>query len=182
MSGAPALAYEKGARLVGSDGTMRNPNPARAGALAGGTSLALLLGALLFQYIGGLSPCEMCIWQRWPHGIAAFLGLGGYLLTRNKQIGAGPAAILASLAILSLIISGAIGVFQAGVEWGWWEGPAHCTGSGYVPGATTGFDVFNVVRCDVAEWRLMGLSLAGYNALISFGIAGLSMVLARSKR
>ena len=160
---------------------MTAPRTALAGLLAGGTSLALLLGALLFQYAGGLSPCEMCIWQRWPHGIAAVLGLGGYLLCQRALIPPGLASAMAWLAVVSLAISGAIGVFHAGVEWDWWEGPAHCTGGGYVPGVTDPFEAFNVVRCDVAEWRLLGLSLAGYNALISFAVAAAALALGRAK-
>ena len=150
-----------------------------AGVLAGGTSLSLLLGALVFQYVGGLSPCEMCIWQRWPHGIAALLGLGGCVLGQRGIIPNSFAASMAWLAVLALAVSGAIGVFHAGVEWDWWDGPAHCTGGGYVPGQGDPFAAFNIVRCDVAEWRLLGLSLAGYNAFFSFVIAGVALTLGR---
>jgi disulfide bond formation protein DsbB len=151
-----------------------------AGLLAGGVSAALLSGALLFQYAGGLPPCEMCHWQRWPHIGAALFGLIGCgLLAARFSAGTGRA--LALLAILSLALSGVIGVFHAGVEWGWWEGLTACTGLGFTPGALDGPDAFRIVRCDVAAWRFLGLSLAGYNALISLGAAGLSLALMRRR-
>ena len=151
-----------------------------AAALVGATGLALIAGALLFQYVGGLPPCPMCHWQRWSHIAAGIVGLGGALLVRNGVLPAGAGRPIALVAILGLVISGAIGVFHAGVEWDWWEGPATCTGSGYVPGQD---ETFNVVRCDEAAWRdgLFGLSLAGYNALISFGLAGLCLALLKRK-
>lgn len=157
--------------------------PPRAGLalLAGAVSLSLLLGAFAFQYWGGLAPCEMCVWQRWPHGAAAAIGLiGGGLITAGI-LPRGWAGGIAALALLAMAVSGAIGVFHAGVEWGFWAGPSACTGTGYVPGAD--FGAITIVPCDVAQWRLFGISLAGYNALISLGLAGLGFAwLARRPR
>jgi disulfide bond formation protein DsbB len=148
-------------------------NETGAALLAGGVSAALLLGALAFQYLGGLAPCEMCIWQRWPHGAAILLGLGGGLLALNGTLPRSSARTLALLAIAGLAISGAIGVFHAGVEWKFWPGPPACTGFGYVPGQAD----FRIVRCDEAQWRLFGLSLAGYNAIFSLGVAAFAWTL-----
>lgn len=145
--------------------------------LAGGTSLALLLGALAAQYWGGLAPCEMCLWQRWPHAMAATVGLGGAALIGIGSLSRRAAMTLAFIALLGLMLSGALGIYHAGVEWMWWPGPAHCTGAGYVPGSDLDTNSFRVVRCDVAQWRLFGLSLAGYNALISLGVAGAGLFL-----
>ena len=139
--------------------------------LAGAFSLALLLGAFAFQYIGGLAPCEMCIWQRWPHGAAILLGLGGGLLALNRILPRDTVRALAWLAILAIATSGAIGLFHAGVEWKLWRGPDACTGIGFVPGQTD-TNIFQVVRCDEAQWRLFGISLAGYNALFSLAVTG----------
>jgi disulfide bond formation protein DsbB len=147
--------------------------------LAGAVGLALLLGALVFQYWGGLAPCEMCLWQRWPHGFAAIVGLGGAGMIAVGTLPRGMGTLVALLAIAGIAVSGGIGVYHAGVEWMLWPGPAHCTGLGYVPGSEADTNAFRIVRCDVAQWRLLGISLAGYNALISLGVAGLGLLLLR---
>ena len=144
-----------------------------AALLAGGVSATLLLGAFAFQYLGGLAPCEMCIWQRWPHGAAILLGIGGGMLAASRQLSAKTIRLLAWLAVTALLVTGALGIFHAGVEWGFWPGPAHCTGVGYVPGRDD-FGTLNIVRCDVAAWRLLGISLAGYNAILSLLVAGIA--------
>jgi disulfide bond formation protein DsbB len=141
---------------------------ATVGMLAGGVGLVLLLGAWSFQYLGGLVPCEMCIWQRWPHAAAIWIGLSGAALFSIGALPPQTAKALAWAAIAAIAISGAIGVFHAGVEWKFWDGPPACTGNGYVPGQS---DDFKVIRCDEAQWRLLGISLAGYNAIVSLGAA-----------
>jgi disulfide bond formation protein DsbB len=75
-------------------------------------------------------------------------------------------------------MSGAIGVFHAGVEWKFWPGPSECTGFGYIPGQED-FKPLQIVRCDEAQWRLFGLSLAGYNAIFSFIAAAIAALLLR---
>ena len=132
----------------------------------------LLGGALFSQYVGGLYPCEMCYWQRWPHAAAILLALGA-LLKPNR---ARPLVLLAALVIA---ISGAIGVFHAGVEMGWWEGITHCTATG----ATSLQDILNVplVRCDQVQWSFLGISMAGWNAIVSLTGAAAIVALARSR-
>jgi disulfide bond formation protein DsbB len=136
---------------------------------AGAVALALILGALFFQYVLNYPPCEMCHWQRWPHIAAAVVGLGGGLLLHRGVLKPSAALPFAGLTLLLVATSGAIGVFHAGVEWQWWPGPSACT-TGYV---FTGKLDLNapVPRCDVAAWRLLGISMAGYNAVISLGTA-----------
>lgn len=153
----------------------------RAGILAGGIGLALVLGALLFQYVGGIPPCEMCHWQRWPHIAAAIVGLIGMTLIARGLLPRGLALPMSLFAIAAVALSGLIGIYHAGVEWMLWEGPTACTGLGFDPAAPIGPDAFRVVRCDVAAWRLFGISLAGYNALFSLGAAALCLALLRKK-
>lgn len=135
--------------------------------VAAGGSAALLLGALAFQYIGGLAPCALCIWQRWPHLAAVLLGLAGL------AVGGRIIPILGGLAAL---ISAAIGVFHVGVEQKWWEGLATCT-AGTLDGVSTAdllnpaVDVAAVVRCDAIAWQMFGLSMAGWNVVISVALA-----------
>ena len=133
----------------------------------------LLGGALLSQYIGGLYPCEMCYWQRWPHGAAILLALGAFFLPASSRL-------LILLAALAIAISGAVGVFHAGVEYGWWEGITHCTATG----ATSLQDILSVplVRCDQVQWSFLGVSMAGWNAILSLAGAAAIVALARGRR
>ena len=121
----------------------------------------LLGGALFSQYVGGLYPCEMCYWQRWPHGAAILLALAA-LFSPLYAARTRPLVILAALAVA---ISGAIGVYHAGVELGYWEGVTSCT----TTGAATLEDIMNVplIRCDQVQWEFLGVSMAGWNAIIS---------------
>ena len=130
---------------------------------------ALLGGALFSQYVGGLYPCEMCYWQRWPHGAAILLAIGAFASPGRAR----PLVLLAAVAIL---VSGAIGVFHAGVEAGWWEGITRCT----TTGAITLEDILSVplVRCDQVQWAFLGLSLAAWNAILSIGGAAAIIFLA----
>jgi disulfide bond formation protein DsbB len=134
--------------------------------------VALLGGALLSQYAGGLYPCEMCYWQRWPHAAAILLALVAILSPLNAPR-TRPLVLLAALAIA---VSGAIGVYHAGVELGYWEGITVCTATG----ATSLEDILKVplVRCDQVQWSLLGISMAGWNAIISLGGAALIAMLA----
>ena len=137
---------------------------ARAAWLALLLPAALLAGAWGSQLIGGLHPCEMCHWQRWPHYAALPLAVLAILVPGLRR----PLTLLAALAIAA---SGVIGVMHAGVEYGWWEGFTACTS----PFGAEGGDMLAtilaapVIRCDVPQWSLLGISLAGYNAILSLG-------------
>ena len=160
---------------------LRMRNYLAAALLIGSASAVLLLGALAFQYGGGLPPCELCIWQRWPHLLAAIIGLGGGGLLALKAIPPRAGNAIAILALLAIAVAGALGVYHAGVEWHWWEGPSACTSTGFTPGAALDFEPIPAVACDEAAWRLFGLSLAGYNAIVSFAVAALALCLLRRK-
>ncbi|HTQ12603.1 MAG TPA: disulfide bond formation protein B [Rhizomicrobium sp.] len=136
----------------------------------GGLSLALMLGALGFQYLGGYPPCEMCMWQRYPHIAAAVIGILGGLLLAAGLLDRRHAPVIATLTILLVAASGVIAVYHAGVEWKWWKGPSTCTGGPFHGPLDLSQ---HVVLCDVAAWRFLGLSLAGYNAIVSLGAAAL---------
>jgi disulfide bond formation protein DsbB len=134
--------------------------------------LALLGGALGSQYLGGLVPCEMCYWQRWPHG-AAILLAG---LAFSASADSGRARVLTLLAAAAIAVSGAIGVYHAGVELGIFEGLTTCTST--AAGATTA-DLLNsimntpLVRCDQVQFAFLGISMAGWNAILSLTGAAL---------
>lgn len=127
---------------------------------------ALLLGgAYISEYGFGLFPCEMCWWQRWPH----FAAIGLALISTIAP----PKRMWIALAAGGILTSGLIGGFHAGVEYRWWEGITGCTG--------TDFNSFDLVRCDVPAWTLGGISLAGFNALLSIGGAVTIWVLLAAK-
>jgi disulfide bond formation protein DsbB len=134
---------------------------------------ALLAGAWAFQLIGGLYPCEMCHWQRWPHyGAVAMAALAFVVRAPRVQ-----ATLVAGAAAL-VVVSGVIGVFHAGVEYHWWQGVTACTQTTSTIGLSTDQALKDllaapIVRCDAAQWSLFGVSLAGWNALFSFAGAAL---------
>lgn len=161
-------------------GMTRNEEIARAIAL--GLPLLLLAGALGSQYLGGLYPCEMCHWQRWPH-YSAVLIAGAAFFAPQRSL----RASLTLIAGLLIGISGAIGVFHAGVEYHWWNGITACTSTVSMIGTTPAerlAAIMNapVVRCDAAQWRLARISLAGFNAILSLGGAITIFMLMRKRR
>lgn len=155
---------------------MLKPLPSRAlVALAGLGSAALLAGAFAFQHLGGLFPCALCLWQRWPHAAAVVIMVLA-LLVPNRWL-----MVLGALAALS---TAAIGGFHMGVEYGWWEGLQSCSG-GSVSGISME-DLLNPnaavaapVRCDQVAWSMLGLSMAGWNMVASLGLAGIWLLAAR---
>ena len=126
---------------------------------------ALLGGALASQYIGGLYPCELCWFQRYPHIVALVLAVLAFVVP-----GRGTQRLLVALAAVAVLVSGAIGVFHAGVEYHWWQGFTECTSTMTGPVTLESIMKAPIVRCDVAQWTLGGISLAGFNAV--FSIAG----------
>ncbi len=148
--------------------------PARLVAL--GVPAAMLAGAYLSQYVGGLHPCEMCYWQRWPHFAALALAALAFLFTADNR----NARLLTAFAALAIAVSGAIGVFHAGVEYKWWEGLTRCASTGPM----TLEDIMNVplVRCDDVQFKFLSISMAGWNAIISLGSAVVIAILIGRKR
>ena len=131
---------------------------------------ATILGALASQYVFGLVPCKLCLWQRWPYYVGVPLGV---------LVLFAPGARLRrwGLVLLALIFLGSfgLGAYHAGAEWSWWAGPADC-GGGVAPSTSVddllkGLETTRIVSCTDAAWRFLGLSLAGWNALVSLGLA-----------
>ena len=144
--------------------------------------LGLLVGALGSQYIGGLAPCEMCYWQRWPHAAAiAFATLAFFMGSAESH----RSRTLTLLAALAIVVSGAIGVYHAGVELGIFEGLTTCAST--ASGATTADllkEIMKVplVRCDQVQFAFLGISMAGWNAILSLGGAALIAALTLKAR
>jgi disulfide bond formation protein DsbB len=149
--------------------------PAAAAAIAVFVlSLATLAGAWSFEYVLKLAPCPLCLMQRIPYHMIIPLSL---LLAIAALVGAPRNLLLVGFAAIAIAAACnvVLGIYHAGVEWHWWAGPADC--SGPLTDLRTGGSLLDqlhavhVVRCDEAAWRFLGLSLAGYNVLISLVLA-----------
>jgi disulfide bond formation protein DsbB len=141
--------------------------------------LGLLGGAMGSQYIGGLTPCEMCYWQRYPHAAAIILAALAF---------AGPAVgsrsrMLTGLAAVAIAVSGAIGVYHAGVELGIFEGLTTCAATASGSGGDLLKEIMNapIVRCDQVQFSFLGISMAGWNAILSLGGAAVIAFLLKSR-
>jgi disulfide bond formation protein DsbB len=144
--------------------------------------LALLGGALGSQYFGGLHPCEMCYWQRWPHAAAIIFAL----LAFTAPAGSPRSRALVLLAACAIAVSGVIGVYHAGVEAKIFQGFTQCTA---LPKAATSAQLLQEIlhapltRCDEVQFRFLGISMAGWNAILSLSGAALIAILSfRTKR
>lgn len=143
-------------------------------ALATLGSVAVLGGAFAFQHLGGLAPCKLCLYQRWPHAAAIFIGVL-ILISRKVQLAWAGAAAALTTAI--------IGMYHVGVEQGWWEGPTTCT-SGGVSGLSAQQLMDQIlaaplVRCDDIAWQMAGISMAGWNAIASLVLMAIWVQAAR---
>ncbi len=138
-------------------------------------SLATLLGAWYFQYVLGYEPCHLCLEQRIPYYVIIPLSLivAGAARARAPRTLVGFGLVVLGIAALC---GAALGAYHAGIEWGFWPGPTDCTGSlSDLKSGGSLFDQLNSIRvvpCDRAAWRFLGISLAGYNVLISLAMAG----------
>lgn len=141
-------------------------------------AMATILGAWFFEYVLGYAPCPLCLQQRIPYYIAIPLAVivaaGALARWPRKFLIAGLAAIA-----LALLAGAGLGIYHAGVEWKWWAGPTTCGGGALGELGSAGnllerVQAARVVRCDEAAWRFLGLSLAGYNVLISLSLAAIA--------
>lgn len=148
------------------DGPMlRDPRAVPAGLAA--LALAVLAGAYGSQYLGGLSPCDLCLYQRWPWWIAAGAGLAGTVLARDRRL----RRMSILLAGLAMATGAAVALYHVGVEQRWWQGPTACSGGAALPDSLEAMVAAAVqapvVACNEVAWSLWGISMAGFNALIS---------------
>jgi disulfide bond formation protein DsbB len=156
----------------------RDTNPALAAALAiAAIAAATLAGAWFFQLVLDIRPCPLCLEQRYAYYLAVPLGA---LVALAALRDAPRAVLVAGLAILlaAALANAWLGGYHAGVEWGFWPGPTECSGPvldlGKAGSLFDNLDKVKVIRCDEVQWRFLGLSLAGYNVLISLAMAALA--------
>lgn len=142
-----------------------------------GLAAATILGALAYEHLGGYEPCELCLRQRWAYYAGIPAALLAFVLAHKRP---GIAAALLGFVGVAFVVNAGLGVHHAGVEWGWWAGPSGCSGGVQVStdaGALAdSLSDAAPVRCDEPAFRFLGLSFAGYNALISAALAGLAAI------
>jgi disulfide bond formation protein DsbB len=157
--------------LVAAFDHMKRNEPVRLAAAAVAIlGLATILGAWFFQVVIGLPPCPLCLEQRYAYYFSIPLAV---LVLLGLTYGASRKVLIAALAVIALgmLWNAGLGAYHAGVEWKFWEGPKDCAGGlsdlGTAGGLLDKLKSIRVVRCDEIPWSFLGISLAGYNALIS---------------
>jgi disulfide bond formation protein DsbB len=139
---------------------------------------ATIAGALFFQYVLGLPPCPLCLEQRIAYYVSIPLAA---MIMLGLSVGASHKVLLLALGAIAaaMLWNAGLGVYHSGIEWHWWAGPQDCSGPtatfGPAGGLLERIETTRVVRCDEAAWRFLGLSLAGYNALISLALAAIAI-------
>ena len=152
----------------------RSDPPLAAAAIVTVVGALGICGFFFFQYVMLLAPCPLCLEQRYAFYVsvplAALLWLGaGHGVSRKVLI-------LGFLVIAGFMLwNTGLGVYHAGIEWKWWQGPTDCSGPidkiGSVTSMMNQLQRISLVRCDEAAWRFLGLSLAGWNVPLSLGLA-----------
>ena len=163
---------------AGQSHTRGATNPALTAALAiTAVAAATLAGAWYFQLVLDIRPCPLCLEQRYAHYLAIPLGA---LVALAAAKDAPRGVLVTGLVLLAGLALGnaVLGTYHAGVEWGFWQGPTDCTGPignlGSAGDLLARLDTEKVIRCDEVQWRFLGLSLAGYNVLISLLMAAIA--------
>jgi disulfide bond formation protein DsbB len=159
--------------------TPASSNPALVAALAVGLiALATLAGAWFFQLVLDIRPCPLCLEQRYAYYLAIPLAvLVAIAAARDAPRG----LVVTGLVVLALaaLANAVLGGYHAGVEWTFWQGPTDCSGPvvdlGKAGSLLERLDTVKVIRCDEVQWRFLGLSLAGYNVLISLLMAAIAL-------
>jgi disulfide bond formation protein DsbB len=156
--------------------TRSRPAVAAAVVVAAGGA-ATILGAYFFQYVVGLKPCPLCLDQRIAFYVSIPLAVA-VAVAAGRDASRGLVAAGLGVIALAMLFNSGLALFHAGVEWKWWPGPLEC--SGPLTDLTGGGDLLSsltnltIVRCDEAQWRFLGLSLAGYDVPISLALAAIA--------
>ena len=171
-----ARFQQQGMRERWADTARSRPIAAAAAMIAVGGA-ATILGAWFFQYGLGLKPCPLCLEQRYAYYFAIPLAV---MVLAGESVGSQRKVLLAALLVIAagMLWNAGLATYHAGVEWKWWAGPQDCSGPidkfGSAGDLLKQLESISVVRCDEAAWRLFGLSLAGYNVLISLALVAVA--------
>lgn len=168
--------------MTSGTGVAKATESSHDAAFAAGVGIAViaaatLAGAWFFQLVLDIRPCPLCLEQRYAYYLAVPLAV---LVALGASAGASRRLLAVGLVVLllALLANAGLGAYHAGVEWGFWQGPTDCSGPivdlGNTGNLLDGLNKVKVIRCDEVQWRFLGLSLAGYNVLISFAMAALA--------
>jgi disulfide bond formation protein DsbB len=152
----------------------------RASAVVFLVATATILTALAFEHLGGYAPCPLCLEERYAYYLAMPASAIAYLLARGQNTA--PARVLLLVVAVAFAVNALLGAYHAGVEWKWWEGPSACSGGFDLKWGEGGIVDTPVIRCDEASWRVLGLSFAGWNAVVSTFLAAVAAYGAAQKR
>ena len=153
---------------------VRHPDTAPAVLLLA-ISAATLAAVYASQYVGGLQPCQLCLYQRWPWWGALVLSALALLPALSIRL----RMLLLMAAGLGLLAGGGVAIYHVGVEQHWWPGPASCGATGQIPGSFAEMQQMMLrpaASCDEPAWTLLGVSMAGYNAMLSIAVSAWALV------
>lgn len=151
----------------------------RWGALCLLVALATIGGALAIEHVGGVKPCPLCLEQRWAYYLGIPATFVALVLVSTGRVKLGAALLLA--VALGYLANAGLGLYHAGVEEKWWAGPATCSGAaplvlgGAGKGVLGSLTETRVIRCDEAPLRIAGLSLAGWNVIVSLALVAAAL-------
>ncbi|MGA7544805.1 MAG: disulfide bond formation protein B [Methyloceanibacter sp.] len=139
------------------------------GAVVFAIAAATILTAHAFESLGGYLPCHLCLEERYAYYFAVPAAAVAFFAARRESNGAARVVLL--LVALAFVANAALGVYHSGVEWKWWAGPTECSGGSTIEwgegGLAAQLNNAKIIACDQAAWRLLGLSFAGWNAVVS---------------
>ena len=137
-------------------------------------AFATILTAHVFERYGGYLPCHLCLQERYAYYFAVPASVIAFFTARAKSFSL--TRILLAAIALALVLNAGLGIYHSGVEWKWWAGPTECSGGSVLSFGPEGVDIENakVVACDRAAWRFLGLSFAGWNAVVSGLLAAIA--------
>lgn len=155
-----------------SDNDMLAGQMMAVSAILFGGALLTILTAHAFEQFGGYAPCPLCLQERYAYYFAVVAAVVAFLAARGNGIGF--ARLVLVLIAIGFLINSGLGLYHAGAEWKWWSGPDTCGGEFDLTWGEGGINDTPVIRCDEASWRFVGLSFAGWNAVVSAFLAGIA--------
>ncbi|BAQ18772.1 disulfide bond formation protein B [Methyloceanibacter caenitepidi] len=144
-----------------------------ASAIVFGGALLIILTAHTFEHIGGYAPCPLCLQERYAYYFGVPAAVVAFLAARAETFGFARLVLL--LIAIGFLLNMGLGVYHAGAEWKFWPGPETCAGGFDLTWSQEGIVDTPVIRCDEAAWRFLGLSFAGWNAVVSAALAAIAL-------